>query len=165
MVTEEQLQTIEKVVNRIYHKYIFGYFDGDDIKQQAIIIGLEAVENNWDGIRPLENFLSVHIANRLENFKRDQYYRPNVDENNLKRSKTNNTKRCLMEPGELFDSDLAKDENFINDMSLRESLNTLLKIMPKDIRSDFQRLVDGASISKARKNKVFDFVREHLHDY
>jgi len=45
------------------------------MKQQAAIFALEGLEN-YDSSRPLENFLWTHVRNRLFNFKRDNYYRP-----------------------------------------------------------------------------------------
>lgn len=46
------------------------------MKQQAAVFAIEALEK-YDGVRSLESFLWVHIRNRLYNFKRDNYFRPN----------------------------------------------------------------------------------------
>lgn len=69
MTEDEVLATIERVVNRLYRKFLCGYYDADDIKQEARIIAMEGL-NRYDGVRPLENFMSVHIKNRLCNVKR-----------------------------------------------------------------------------------------------
>jgi hypothetical protein len=45
------------------------------MKQQITIFALEGLKN-YDGIRPLENFLWTHVRNRLFNYKRDNYQRP-----------------------------------------------------------------------------------------
>ena len=80
-MTEQQvLEIIERVASRYAHKFRFGYYTAEDIKQEAIIIGMEAL-NRYDEARPLENFLAVHIKNRLNNFKRDKYYRQTKKEN------------------------------------------------------------------------------------
>ena len=73
-MTEEQVvDQINVVVNRMAHKYTFHGYTVDDIKQEAFIICMEAL-NRYDGIRPLENFLSVNLSNRLKNFIRDNHF-------------------------------------------------------------------------------------------
>jgi DNA-directed RNA polymerase specialized sigma24 family protein len=72
MTEKEVLEIINKVASRYAHKFRFGYFEADDIRQEAVIIAMEALERYEEG-RPLENFLAVHVKNRLNNFKRDKY--------------------------------------------------------------------------------------------
>ena len=69
---EESLEIIDIVVNRIAPKYTFNGYDIDDIKQESFIICLEALKR-YDNKRPLENFLSVNLSNRLKNFVRDNF--------------------------------------------------------------------------------------------
>lgn len=45
------------------------------MKQQISIFALEGLKN-YDHKRPLENFLWTHVRNRLFNYKRDNYQRP-----------------------------------------------------------------------------------------
>lgn len=71
----EFLDILERIANRLASTYKFGYHDIDDMKQQAKLIAIEGLEN-YDGKRPLENFLWTHVRNRLYNFKRDNYFRP-----------------------------------------------------------------------------------------
>lgn len=164
MVTPEELATIEKIADRLSHKYVFGFFSEEDIRQEAIIIGLEAVQNRWDRIRPLENFLSIHIGNRLKNFKRNNYFRRDVEESNTKRSITNNNKKSLMEPSELGDVCQREECNFVKDIQKSEIINNLLDKMPQEIKADFYRLANNVAISKNRKNKVIDFVKENINE-
>jgi hypothetical protein len=72
---EEFLQALENISKRLAHKFKFGYHGYDDIKQQAAIFALEGLEK-YDNKRPLENFLWTHVRNRLFNYKRDNYQRP-----------------------------------------------------------------------------------------
>lgn len=75
-MTEKQvLDIIDTVSNKLYNKFKFGYHEVSDLKQQSALFAIEGLEN-YDGIRPLENFLYVHIHNRLFNFKRNNYERP-----------------------------------------------------------------------------------------
>ena len=73
--SEEFLQALESITRRLGHKFKFGYHDFDDMKQQAAIFALEGLKN-YDSSRPLENFLWTHIRNRLFNYKRNNYQRP-----------------------------------------------------------------------------------------
>lgn len=72
---EELLQVLDKITKKLIHKFRFGYHSAEDMKQQASIFALEALDR-YDGKRPLENFLWTHVRNRLFNYKRDNYQRP-----------------------------------------------------------------------------------------
>ena len=75
-VTEEDFLTVlDNISKRLGHKFKFGYHDFDDMKQQAAIFAMEGLEK-YDNSRPLENFLWTHVRNRLFNFKRNNYQRP-----------------------------------------------------------------------------------------
>jgi len=71
----EFLAVIDNISRRLGHKFRFGYHSFDDMKQQCAIFALEGLEK-YDNKRPLENFLWIHVRNRLFNFKRDNYQRP-----------------------------------------------------------------------------------------
>lgn len=71
MTEPEVLEILERVVQRFKNKYKFGYYSEDDIMQEAYIMCLDALER-FDGNRPLENFLSVHLRNRLHNLRRNK---------------------------------------------------------------------------------------------
>ena len=70
------MRIIDKVVKRLAGRFRFGYHEIDDIEQEARLIALKGMEN-YDRSRPLENFLGVHVKNRLCTFKRDNFLRPN----------------------------------------------------------------------------------------
>lgn len=72
---EEFLIVLENISKRLGHKFKFGYHSYEDMKQQAAIFALEGLEK-YDNKRPLENFLWTHVRNRLFNYKRDNYQRP-----------------------------------------------------------------------------------------
>lgn len=80
---EQVLEIIERVVGRIAGKFKFGYYDVEDIKQEGCILALNALESrradngeySYDESRPLENYLSIYIKNRLINLRRDKFFR------------------------------------------------------------------------------------------
>lgn len=74
-MTEEQvIEIMQKIAKAAAYKYRFGYFEADDIEQEAYIEAIKGLEN-YDGERPLENFLRVHVLNRLKNLKRNKFER------------------------------------------------------------------------------------------
>jgi hypothetical protein len=79
---DELADLIYKVARRIAYKFRFGYHEDEDMVQQAVLFvyekdrdGKNALDK-YDNKRPLENFIYVHIHNRLFNYKRDNYMRP-----------------------------------------------------------------------------------------
>lgn len=71
----EFLRVVDIISKKLAYKFKFGYHDYDDMKQQISIFALEGLKN-YDHKRPLENFLWTHVRNRLFNYKRDNYQRP-----------------------------------------------------------------------------------------
>jgi len=69
------LQAIDNISKKLAYKFKFGYHSYEDMKQQISIFAIEGLKN-YDNTRPLENFLWTHIRNRLFNYKRDNYQRP-----------------------------------------------------------------------------------------
>lgn len=98
-VTEKHfLETIDKICYKLLHKFRFGYHDIEDMKQQAYIFALQGLEN-YDPSKPLENFLWTHIRNRLFNFKRDKYQRPDKPCNTCEhydKDYTQSRSQCLL---------------------------------------------------------------------
>jgi hypothetical protein len=56
-MNEEHLKVLLKVAKKLSKKP-FSYYTEEDLEQEALIIGL-SIYKKWDGVRPLENFLSV----------------------------------------------------------------------------------------------------------
>lgn len=73
--TEEFLLVLDNISKRLANKFRFAYHSIEDMKQQAAIFALEGLKN-YDNKRPLENFLWTHVRNRLFNYKRNNYQRP-----------------------------------------------------------------------------------------
>lgn len=69
------LNVVNIISKKLAYKFKFGYHDIEDMKQQITVFALEGIKN-YDHKRPLENFLWTHVRNRLFNYKRDNYKRP-----------------------------------------------------------------------------------------
>lgn len=161
-MNQEHLSIIRKVANNIAPGYIFGYFSKEDIIHEAIIIGMDGY-NKWDGIRPLENFISVHISNRLKNLRRDNYYR--AEKNISEESQRNNeAKRNIMSPLSLTPNMFQKFTYEDFSVDNRDEVEFILDNLNPLLKNDFLRLANGVQITRARKEAVYQKVRELIED-
>ncbi len=155
MSEQEVVDTIAKVSERLSNKFTFAFYTAEDIQQEAFILGMEALERYDEG-KPLENFLFVHIGNRLKNFKRDNYFRH--DEG--KAEKVQKRKRNLLEPANLEDFSVAKGDNDLTSkISDEEILQLVKKNIPASMRADFLRMCAGVTLPKARRLEIMSTVR------
>lgn len=151
MTEEEVISKINLVVNRIAPKYIFSGYDKDDLKQEAFIICIDALDR-YDNKRPLENFLAVNLSNRLKNFIRDNFYYKDEHDKKKVRSPTYIISDTLIENNIDFDTQ----------MSNKEIFNLLDSKIPCSFRADYLKLKNGVKISKNRKQNILNIIREIL---
>ena len=162
MTHQQVVDQIQVVVNRIAPKYTFYGYEADDLKQEAFIICMDALDRYEDG-RPLENFLSVHLSNRLKNFVRDNHYTKDEEE-----------KARVEMPGQL-----ANEEYIIGDDSRRldvddfystkldwKDMTHIIDIkLPAQHRADYLKIVHDVYVPKKRKEEVlqviYDILEEH----
>lgn len=161
--TPEQMKIIDKVVNRTASKYTFGFYELEDIKQESYIICLDALKN-YDNNRPLENFLSKHLSNRLKDLKRNKYFRHNVvNENHVKLNQAKKNLMDLKQFCQIAEYDHPLEELDLEDrLSTSEALEKIMNEMSPSLRNDFLRMSHGVSISQSRKKTVLDKIMEIL---
>lgn len=170
MTETEVLAIMTTVVNRIAHKYRFGYYDIDDIKQEAFIIAMEAMDRYDEG-RPLENFLAVHISNRLKNFKRDNFFRPDYVPPSGKITNDNNTKRFLMEPLDIdnirdeHERNMRGEENIVDELAQKELIGIVDTYLDMGLRSDYLRILHGVYVPKPRREQIYEAIMQILREH
>jgi len=147
-MTEEQvISTIALVSRRLASKFTFPNYEEDDIVQEAFIIGMEAM-NRYDEVRPLENFLSIHIKNRLKNFKRDNYYRP--DEGRAQ--EIQNGKKKLLDASSIDNIKyLVVNSECSSNLEERELHDYIDNHLPANLRGDFLRFKNDQTLTKTKK--------------
>lgn len=74
MTETEVLDIFRRVIKKLSFKFRFGVHSSEDIAQQGMVYAIEAMDR-FDASRPLENFIYIHVRNRLFNFKRNNYFR------------------------------------------------------------------------------------------
>ena len=159
MTESEVLDVINKICDRYAYKFQFGYFEPDDIRQEAFIIALDAIDRYEEG-RPLENFLAVHVKNRLNNFKLDKYYRQNKKKDDDRQAQLNNSKKFLMEPLDISnirdenERNMRDDNDFVDLIANSELLGLIDEKLDVTYRSDYLRMRDGAYVPKPRREEI-----------
>lgn len=152
MKKEDVIKQIKLVVDRISPKYTFNGYDLDDIKQEAFIICMDAL-NRYDQKRPLENFLSVHLSNRLKNFVRDNFYTKNEED-----------KKKILSPKSLSYEDYIPDDepNHDNHIDANEIKKIVDKYLPSEYRSDYLKIISNVYVPKKRQDEVIRLVKDIL---
>jgi DNA-directed RNA polymerase specialized sigma24 family protein len=156
-MTEEQvLSQITLVVDRISPKYTFTGYDVNDIKQEAFIICLEALDR-YDCNRPLENFLSVHLSNRLKNFVRDNFFTKKDDE----------IKKSIMLPKSLSNENCptASYEDYDQRLDVAQMQNIIDKFLSPENRADYLKIVNNVYVPKKRREQVIEIIKELLKEH
>lgn len=164
MTENEVVQVIQKVSNRLSGKFVFGFYDREDLEQEAFIMALSALDNYDQEQGPLENFLHVHLSNRLKNFKRDKFFRINLEGCSERRKLYNDSKRALMEPVRLVDGAFVYDHEGFEEIEMKEIVEIVKDSLPTSLKHDFERMANGVPLSKSRKDKVVDAVKEMFNE-
>ena len=157
--TPDQQQTILKVIDRIAPRYVFGYYELDDIKQEAYIICLDAL-SKYDKKRPFENFISKHLSNRLKTLIRDKYCRSKTDSE--KHGQLNQSKKNLMDLKASEDQQSGETEDPLDKLATQEAMDLIMEKLPPSMRNNFFRIANGVSVQSAKKNALFSKIKEIL---
>lgn len=186
---EEFLIVLENISKRLGNKFKFGYHTFEDMKQQAAIFALEGL-NRYDSSRPLENFLWTHVRNRLFNYKRDHYQRPDVPCNTCPffdkyRVKTqsqctefsnrndcelynawytrNNAKKNIMKPVDIENTPSPSRTLDVEDLvDNNEILNIIDIKIPTPYRDLYLKFRHGDKISKNDQKKIINIIKTTL---
>ena len=158
MTEEEVMRIIMLVINRTAPKYTFYGYSVDDIKQESFIICMDALNRYQEG-RPLENFLAVHLSNRLKNFVRDNHF-----------IKTEEEKAKVQMPGQL-----SNDNTVVSPQSLQakhmdhvdfKEMTKIIDIkLPAQYRSDYLKIINDIYVPKKQREEVLFIIYEILEEH
>ena len=152
MTHQEVIDQINIVVNRISARYTFHGYELDDIKQEAFIICMDAMDR-YDPTRPLENFLSVHLSNRLKNFVRDNYYTKDQEE-----------KKKVIKPSSLsYEYTIPTYADEIDDNIDAAAFQKIIdQKLPAEHRADYLKIINDVYVPKKRREEVIAIIKELL---
>lgn len=160
-VTEQEfVEIVQRIAKRISHRYVFTSYEPCDIEQEAFLIAVEGLDR-YNSSKPLENFLYVHINNRLKNLKRKVYYRIETGE----AQKIQDVKRHILEAVDIDATQNASNDCISSEANIKEILNLIDEKLPSSLRGDYLRIKNKGKITKARKNKVVKAIDNIIGDY
>lgn len=179
---EEFMLAVDHACSFLAKSFTFGYYDSDDIRQEAYIFSLEAI-SRYDRSRPLENFLFSHIRNRLINFKRDKFHRNDppcdlcstgeVHSDGLQCSKyilwyrRNASKQNLMRPTHLDSVGvdyISKKSLLVDSVVDREIFEIIDEFLPSEWRGYYLKMRCGEIVSRLKREAVVKLIRGILHE-
>lgn len=182
----EFLRVLDNISKRLGHKFKFGYHDFDDMKQQAAIFAMEGLEK-YDNSRPLENFLWTHVRNRLFNYKRNNYQRPDkpcftcpffdktyqcsknqcskyLDKSECELysswSNRNEAKKNIMQPGYIEHDPQHSASHFTSLIQNQEIIKFLDENITSEYREIYLKLKHGSKIPKQQLLKLQNHIKE-----
>jgi len=182
LLTEKNLpddvhEIIERISSRLGRKFKFGYHTFEDMKQQASLFAWEGIES-WDEGRPLENFLWIHVRNRLYNFKRNNYGRPEKPCDNCpwaayvnyECTKFDNKLDCHLYKG-WIDRNTAKrnlmssystiyekggESSALDDLFTRDLINLVDQELHVQFREDWIRFSNSLRLPKIKRDRLVE---------
>lgn len=175
MTKEEVLKTIEKVVAIVSKKYTFAYFTLEDIQQEARLLALKVLPK-YDGVRRLDNFLYIHLNNRLTNLLRDtthhihppclpchqnkydlcEYKQMNEGpcERYLIWQKKNRIKHNIVNPHGIEKVDKSVNAKVGESFAYEELKNKIDEALPINLRQPYLKMLAGIKVSKPQREAV-----------
>ncbi len=180
---QEVIATIEKISKSLSLKFRFGYLTQADLAQEIFILAIQALKK-YDRSRPLENFLRVHLRNRLINYKRDNYQRIyelkckcklckgkveheiRMDCPHYKKWHNSNlSKKNIILPigiDQINDERETNTKSFVdfNEELYKDEIFTKLEAqLPKTMLEDYFRIKKGDKINKSREEEIMGELR------
>lgn len=151
---EETLEIITRMVNIHAPCYRVAGYELEDIKQEAYIICL-GIYSKWDGVRPLENYLSISLSNKLKTLVRDKL--------KLQGSYADANQK-IMSPIDLdlvdwnLEGALIGADNVSEDIEYRDLVKAIDQYLPVQLRRDYLQMMAGVPINRGRQNKIREYI-------
>jgi DNA-directed RNA polymerase specialized sigma24 family protein len=178
-ITEQDvIDLIYKIIDNIGKRYTFGHFDINDIKQEAIFLAVDGLEN-YNPEHSLESFLYVHLRNRLYSFRRNKYHRGTIDcrycgnegcQKCERRHLRMDSKKNIIEPISTtdkeyqFESSVTTQEQPYHEAIIAESVDLIDKHLPMELRPYYLRMLDGGTVAAVKRREVEKVIVEILND-
>jgi len=184
-MNQKTIQTIQRVAKRLSKKYAFGYYDREDIEQECFLLAQEALDKFDSERGNLENFLYVHLSNRLKDFLRNNYYRrdfvckkcggedPHCDSCQRRRWRFLQ-KKNLVEPIDIDhvncnnESNAYTTYNLLEQVELEEIFGLINRYLEIELRIDYLKILEGMHVPKHKREiieaRIIEILDEHGYD-
>lgn len=154
MITEEQHRIMDKVCNKVKNRYSFAHFLPEDIYNEAYLLCMDAL-SRYDESAPLENFLSVHVSNRLKNLVRKEYSKPKqnlINAIGFQNVDDTNEKNMMYE----------QDDKKLVSKELEDYIDLYL---PAKLREDYLKFLEGRFIIPTKRKLLKETLKEIMEEY
>jgi DNA-directed RNA polymerase specialized sigma24 family protein len=168
---EKTLKIIKRVCHRLAEKFTFGFYDPEDIEQEAFIMALAALPRFNPEISCLETFLHVDVCNKLKTFKRDHFQRTDFTcsycgrqdptcEHCQRREWRHAAKKHLMEPIDIdhvngdTERNMYINTDFLADIELSEIISLINMNLDIALREDYLKMLEGITIPKVKRQVI-----------
>jgi DNA-directed RNA polymerase specialized sigma24 family protein len=144
-IHDQKMKEVAKIAEYLSNSFAFPGYDKDDIKQEALVIGLSIIHKHDDAKGNIEDFLYISIRNRLQNLKQKHYHNPNST------SKYNETKKKLNNP--VAQEDDSYDHPFY-ELEIAEMVEMVETRLHPHMKRDYAKIRDGLFVGVERKKKI-----------
>ena len=157
--SQQELDLIVSVADNLSSdNWIVGY-DKDDIRQEAIIIGIQGLKK-YNGKSPLDKFLFYHIRHRLFSLRRKHYIRPGCDCGECNKCLNNQAKQRIKSPSSIED---VNEDYFlyqpIDQVEINEFIELVDKAIPAELRDDYIKFLNNITINYNKKQKILSIIK------
>lgn len=173
MTEQEVVDVMNEAASRVAPKYKFGYHNGDDMIQQAVMKCVKILNNgkfipksNKDLKKQLLNFLITICRNEASNYRRKHSFRyASPDSENNKR------KYNIMHPMKIHSQGMVNSEIFsrpnsiIEDIDKADLINKIRDNLPIPLLKDYLKWMNGVKIPLARRKILFTKLAEIFDGY
>lgn len=181
-MNQTELKTVQKVASKLAQRYTFGYYDVEDIEQEAYILAIEAIPKYDSSQGSLENFLYTHLNYKLQNLLRRKYYRrhfecklcggkdPNCEQCDRRRRRFL-VKKHLLEPIDIDHVNCDHEPNSyyecdpLENMQINELFIIINKHLEIELRIDYLKMLEGITVPKARRDIIEQRILDILEEY
>lgn len=147
----------------------FAYYETNDVYQEIWCMCLEALDRYNPKIGPIENYLTIHVTNRVKNLKRDKYFRPGSDipTSGLARVRINLVNALPLGRGDIAEHGVLLCSTAININPVEyiicdETLTYIRQHIPDELRESFEDLLGNNKIRSPLVEEIRQKVAEIL---
>lgn len=190
---EEVLADIKHVTEKLSRHFKFGYYTIEDIQQEGCIFALDGLKRyNPTQNTSLRTFLYTHVRNRFINMRRNQCFLQSypcstcgfydkLKKESLNKCREFQDKKCCVEYMKWYSASKSKGllitNGFIDHdlnqpvecdlmevLYKKEIFDIIDQNLPFLFREDYCRFMQGARLSKERKQKLICAIQEVLRE-
>lgn len=168
-ILNEAYPIIERLATTRSANGAFAYYENNDVYQEIWGMCLDAMKRYDPAIGPIENYLVRHVTNRLNNLKRDNYFRPGSDapSSGLARTRMNLVNALSLGGGDIAEQGVLLGSTPVNvdpidHLLCEETLTYIRERMSEDLIDAFEDLIGNNRVRSSVVEEIRQKVAEIL---